>query len=278
MVIGQLADFAGKTLKEIDFRAKYGLTVLAVWHKEEAIVSRLADVQLQLGDVLLVQGPRQRLDYLRKGPSFIVLGPITMDYRRRNKAFLSLLLFGGMILLVSIGALHISAAALLTAVLMVLFGVLIMEEAYTAVEWQSVFLIAGMLPLGTAMAKTGTADFLSTLIIDLVGGMGPQGIMIGLFLLTTIITEFMSNAAAAVLVAPIAISSAVTLGVSPQAFAMGVAIAASNSFLFPIGHQASVLVYGPGNYRFFDYTKVGLPLTLIIWALLIVFLPIFLPF
>lgn len=278
VVISQLADFAGKTLKEIDFRAKYGLTVLAVWHREEAIVSRLADVQLQLGDVLLVQGPRQRLDYLRKDQSFIVLGPITMEYRRQNKAFLSLLFFGGMILLVSIGALHISAAAVLAAVLMVLFGVLIMEEAYTAIEWQSVFLIAGMLPLGTAMAKTGTADFLSNLIIDLVGGMGPQGIMIGLFLLTTIITEFMSNAAAAVLVAPIAISSAVTLGVSPQAFAMGVAIAASNSFLFPIGHQASVLVYGPGDYRFFDFTKVGLPLTLIIWALLIVFLPIFWPF
>jgi di/tricarboxylate transporter len=101
--------------------------------------------------------------------------------------------------------------------------------------------------------------------------------MIGLFLLTTIITEFMSNAAAAVLVAPIAISSAVALGVAPQAFAMGVAIPASNSFLFPIGHQASVLVYGPGGYRFFDYTKVGLPLTLMIWLLLIVFLPILWP-
>lgn len=278
VVISQLADFAGKTLKEIDFRAKYGLTVLAVWHKEEAIVSRLAEVTLQLGDVLLVQGPRQRLDYLRRDLSFIVLGPISMAYRRQNKALISLLLFGGMILLVSSGSLHISAAAVLAAILMVLTGVLVMEEAYSAIEWQSVFLIAGMLPLGTAMAKTGTADFLSNLIIDLVGGMGPQGIMIGLFLLTTIITEFMSNAAAAVLVAPIAISSAVTLGVAPQAFAMGVAIAASNSFLFPIGHQASVLVYGPGNYRFFDYTKVGLPLTLLIWLLLILFLPVIWPF
>jgi di/tricarboxylate transporter len=161
---------------------------------------------------------------------------------------------------------------------MVLVGVLTMNEAYTSIEWQSVFLIAGMLPLGIAMAKTGTADFLSNLIIELVGGLGPLGIMVGLFLLTTIITEFMSNAAAAVLVAPIAISSAETLGVTPQAFAMGVAIAASNSFLFPIGHQASVLVYGPGGYRFFDYTKVGLPLTLLIWLLLIIFLPILWPF
>jgi di/tricarboxylate transporter len=102
--------------------------------------------------------------------------------------------------------------------------------------------------------------------------------MIGLFVLTTIVTEFMSNAAAAVLIAPIAISSAASLGVEPYAFVMGVGIAASNSFLFPIGHQASILVYGPGGYRFFDYTKVGLPLTLIIWLLLVIFLPILWPF
>jgi di/tricarboxylate transporter len=277
VVISQLADFAGKTLKEVDFRAKYGLTVLAIWHKEKVIVNRLSDVPLQLGDILLVHGPRQRLNYLRRDLAFIVLGPITMEYRRVNKALLSLIIFGGMILLVSTGNLHIATAAVLAAVLMVLVGVLAMNEAYASIEWQSVFLIAGMLPLGIAMAKTGTAAFLSELIIDLVGNLGLWGIMIGLFVLTTIITEFMSNAAAAVLVAPIAISAAVTLGVAPQAFAMGVAIAASNSFLFPIGHQASILVYGPGGYRFFDYTKVGLPLTLLIWLLLIIFLPVLWP-
>ena len=277
VVISQLADFAGRTLNEVDFRVKYGLTVLAIWRQEKAIVNRLADVPLRLGDVLLVQGSRRQLDALRRNLGFIVLGPMTMEYRRTNKALLSLLIFGGMILLVSTGTLHIATAVVLAAVLMVLVGVLLMPEAYASIEWQSVFLIAGMLPLGIAMAKTGTADFLSELIIDLVGGLGPRGIMVGLFVLTTIITEFMSNAAAAVLVAPIAISSAVALGVAPQAFAMGVAIAASNSFLFPIGHQASVLVYGPGGYRFFDYTKVGLPLTLLIWLLLIIFLPILWP-
>jgi di/tricarboxylate transporter len=277
VVISQLADFAGKTLKEIDFRARYGLTGLAIWHREESIVGRIADVPLQFGDVLLVQGRRERVDYLQREPSFLVLGPISTEFRREKKAPWALLIFGGMILLVSTGTLHIATGAVLAAILMVLVGVLTMDEAYASVEWQSVFLIAGMLPLGIAMAKTGTAEFLSDQIIELVGGLGPRGIMIGLFVLTTIITEFMSNAAAAVLVAPIAISSALTLGVAPQAFAMGVAIAASNSFLFPIGHQASVLVYGPGGYRFFDYTKVGLPLTLLIWLLLIIFLPIIWP-
>jgi len=201
-----------------------------------------------------------------------------MEYRRVKKAPISLIIFAGMILLVSTGVLHIATAAVLAAMLMVLVNVLTMDEAYQSIEWQSVFLIAGMLPMGIAMAKTGTAAFLSDLIINLVGDLGPQAIMIGLFVLTTIITEFMSNAAAAVLVAPIAITSAVTLGIAPQAFAMGVAIAASNSFLFPIGHQASVLVYGPGGYRFFDYTKVGLPLTLMIWVLLVIFLPMIWPF
>jgi di/tricarboxylate transporter len=277
VVISQLADFAGKTLKEVDFRAKYGLTVLAIWHKEVVIVNRLSDVPLQLGDILLVHGPRQRLNYLRRDLAFIVLEPVTMEYRRTNKALFSLIIFGGMILLVSTGMLHLATAVVLAAMVMVLVGVLAMNEAYASIEWQSVFLIAGMLPLGIAMEQTGTADFLSAQMIELVGGLGPRAIMIGLFLLTTIITEFMSNAAAAVLVAPIAISSAVALGVAPQAFAMGVAIAASNSFLFPIGHQASVLVYGPGGYRFFDYTKVGLPLTLMIWGLLIIFLPILWP-
>jgi len=277
VVISQFADFAGKTLKEMDFRAKYGLTVLAIWHKETVIVNRLSDVPLQLGDILLVHGPRQRLNYLRRELAFIVLEPVTMEYRRTNKALLSLIIFGGMILLVSTGTMHLATAVVLAAILMVLVGVLAMNEAYASIEWQSVFLIAGMLPLGIAMEQTGTAGFLSAQIIELVGGLGPRAIMVGLFLLTTIITEFMSNAAAAVLVAPIAISSAIALGVAPQAFAMGVAIAASNSFLFPIGHQASVLVYGPGGYRFFDYTKVGLPLTLMIWLLLIIFLPILWP-
>jgi di/tricarboxylate transporter len=277
VVISQLANFAGKTLKEVDFRSRYGLTVLAIWHREESLVGRIADVPLQFGDVLLVQGRRERINYLQRDSSFLVLGPISREFRRVKKAPWALIIFGGMILLVSTGALHIATGAVLAAILMVLVGVLTMDEAYASVEWQSVFLIAGMLPLGIAMAKTGTAQFLSDQIIDLVGGLGPRGIMIGLFILTTIITEFMSNAAAAVLVAPIAISSALTLGVAPQAFAMGVAIAASNSFLFPIGHQASVLVYGPGGYRFFDYTKVGLPLTLLIWLLLIIFLPIIWP-
>lgn len=277
IVVSQKAPFFGKTLKQINFRGRYGLTVLAIWREEAPIRGRLAEVPLRLGDTLLVHGRRERIEAIRDDISFLLLRPPDKPSPRLHKAPINLIIFVSMITLVSLGWLHISVAAVLGAVLSVLSGCLTMDEAYNSIEWKSVFLIAGMLPMGIAMENTGAAQFLADLIIGLVGSIGPQAIMIGLFVLTTIITEFMSNAAAAVLVAPIAISAAWSVGVDPRAFVMGVAIAASNSFLFPIGHQASVLVYGPGGYRFFDYAKVGLPLTVLIWILMMIFLPMLWP-
>jgi di/tricarboxylate transporter len=277
VIIPTRSELAGKTLRELAFRDRYNVTVLALWRHGEPLRSKLANQPLEFADVLLVQGRRDRINLLRTDPNFLLLEPVALETRRTHKAPVALVVFAIMLGSVILGWLHISAAAVLAAVLMVLTRCLTMEEAYESVEWKSVFLIAGMLPMGIAMEKTGTAQFLADQIIAAVGGLGPQMIMIGLFILTTIITEFMSNAAAAVLVAPIAISTAVSLGANPHAFVMGVGIAASNSFLFPIGHQANVLVFGPGGYKFFDFTKVGLPLTLLIWLLLILFLPIFWP-
>jgi len=277
VIIPTRSELAGKTLRELAFRDRYNVTVLGLWRHGEPLRSKLANQPLEFADVLLVQGRRDRINLLRTDPNFLLLEPVALETRRTHKAPVALVVFAIMLGSVILGWLHISAAAVLAAVLMVLTRCLTMEEAYESVEWKSVFLIAGMLPMGIAMEKTGTAQFLADQIIAAVGGLGPQMIMIGLFILTTIITEFMSNAAAAVLVAPIAISTAVSLGANPHAFVMGVGIAASNSFLFPIGHQANVLVFGPGGYKFFDFTKVGLPLTLLIWLLLILFLPIFWP-
>jgi di/tricarboxylate transporter len=271
------SELAGKSLNEIAFRDRYNVTVLGLWRHGEPVRRKLADEPLEFADVLLVQGQRSRINLLRTDPNFLLLEPVELEMRRTTKAPFALLVFGIMLGSVILGWLHISAAAVLAAMLMVLTRCLTMDEAYESIEWKSVFLIAGMLPMGVAMEKTGTAQFLADQIIALVGGLGPQMIMVGLFILTTIITEFMSNAAAAVLVAPIAISTAASLGADPRAFVMGVGIAASNSFLFPIGHQANVLVFGPGGYRFFDFTRVGLPLTLLIWILLVLFLPIFWP-
>lgn len=277
LVVSQKANFVDQTLQEIDFRGRYGLNVLAIWREESPIFGQLAEQSLHLGDTLLVHGRRERLDAVREDPAFLMLRPLPAPGPRLHKAPLNLLIFLSVITAVGLGWLHISVAVLLGAVLVVLTGCLNMDEAYAAVEWKSVFLIAGMLPMGIAMKETGTAQFLADHIIGFVGGFGPRGVMVGLFVLTTILTAFMSNAAAAVLAAPIAIQTAVSLGVDPHAFVMGIAIAASNSFVTPIGHQACILVYGPGGYRFFDYAKAGLPLTLLIWLLMVIFLPMFWP-
>ena len=278
LVVSQKAPFIGKSLQNANFRARYGLTVLAIWREEKSISGRLGNVKLKLGDTLLVQGRQERIEEAGNDISFLLLTEHEETALRTSKAPLNLIIFVSMITMVGLGWLHISEAAVLGAVLSVVTGCLTMDEAYKSIEWKSVYLIAGMLPMGIAMEITGTATLLSDQIISLVGSMGPRGIMVGLFVLTTMLTAFMSNAAAAGLVAPIAIQTAFSLGLAPQAFVMGVAIAASNSFVTPIGHQACVLVYGPGGYRFFDFAKVGLPLTVLIWILMTIFLPIFFPF
>ena len=278
LVVSQKAPFIGKSLKNANFRARYGLTVLAIWREEKAIAGRLGNAQLKLGDTLLVQGRKERIEEAGNDISFLLLTEQGEPTLRTSKAPLNLLIFVSMITMVGLGWLHISVAAVLGAVLSVATGCLTMDEAYKSIEWKSVYLIAGMLPMGIAMENTGAAQFLSDQVIALVGSLGPRGIMVGLFMLTTILTAFMSNAAAAVLVAPIAIQTAFSLGFDPHAFVMGTAIAASNSFVTPIGHQACILVYGPGGYRFFDFAKVGLPLTILIWILMTIFLPIFFPF
>ncbi|MFQ5433926.1 MAG: SLC13 family permease, partial [Anaerolineae bacterium] len=159
------------------------------------------------------------------------------------------------------------------ALAMVLTGVLCMDEAYQAIEWKSVFLIAGILPLGVAMETTGTAALIAEQITGLLGDLGPRAVLIGIFILTALLTEVISNAAATVLVTPIAIDTALSLSATPHTFVLAVVIAASTSFLMPIGHQVNVLVFGPGGYRFSDYTRVGVWLNLIILLLVAVVLP-----
>ena len=278
LVVSQKAPFIGKTIKNANFRARYGLTVLAIWREEKAIAGRLGNAQLKLGDTLLVQGRKERIEEAGNDISFLLLTEREEPTLRASKAPMNLLIFVSMITMVGLGWLHISVAAVLGAVLSVLTGCLTMDEAYKSIEWKSVYLIAGMLPMGIAMEITGTAQFLSEQVIGLVGSMGPRGVMVGLFMLTTILTAFMSNAAAAVLVGLGAIQCACSLALDPHALVMGLAIAAFNSFVTPIGHQACVLVYGPGGYRFFDFAKVGLPLTILIWILMTIFLPEFFPF
>jgi di/tricarboxylate transporter len=268
------------TLREIRFREKYHLNVLALWRDGHPIRQELAHIQLHLGDVLLLHGHKDDIDLIRRDAGgLIVLGAIQHERRRTNKAPIALVIMAFMLTTVTTGVLHISVAAVMASVAMVMTNILSMDEAYRAIQWRAVFLIAGMLPLGIAMENTGTAAFLAQQIINASAslGLGAMGVMMGIYIITVLVTQPMSNAAATVLFVPIAIDAARTIGANPQAFVMAVVIAASTAFLTPIGHQSNVLVYGVGGYKFTDFTKVGLGLNLLYLILVILVLPIFWP-
>jgi len=268
----------GHTIKELDFRHRYGLNVIAIRRHEVTLAKKLGDVRLEFGDVLLLQGTREHMDAMRQTNEFLLLEPVDKPVHRTDKAVLAVGIMLLTIIMAASGLLHISVAAMVGAVLAVLLGCIDVNEAYGAIEWRAVVLIGAMLPMGTAMQTTGTATFLANQMVALVGDYGPIMTMAGLYLLTMIITQTMSHAAAAVLMAPIAISLATSLGVAPHPYMMAIAIAASSSFGTPIGHQASVLVYAAANYRFFDFTKVGVPLALLVFAVSMAVIPVIWPF
>jgi di/tricarboxylate transporter len=277
VVLSPSSSLRGKTLRQIDFRSRFGLAVLAIRHEGQTLFARLGDVPLDFGDSLLIQGPVEKINLLRRERDFLLLDMPPVETRRTNKAPVAIAILLGVLVVVTAGWLHVSAAMFIGALLMVLSGTLSMDEAYRSIEWKSVFLIAGMLPLGLAMENSGTARLLADQIVSLVGDWGPLAVMMGIFVMTGLLTEVMSNAAATVLAVPIAIDAAISLGANPQAFVMAIVIAASTSFLMPIGHQVNVLVFGPGGYRFFDYTRVGVWLNLILMILTALILPLIWP-
>jgi di/tricarboxylate transporter len=267
-----------KNLADMQFREKYNLTVLAILRDGNPYRTGLADMRLRLGDTLLVQGPRQSIRILQREPDFVVLSDIGVgETIRSKKAPLAVVIMAIMLGTVVIGWLPIAAAALLAGMLMVLSGCLSMDEAYQSIEWKAVFLVAGTLPLGIAMEKTGTAEFLAGLMLDTIGGLGPMALFAGFYIMTNVLTQFMSNAASTVLIAPIAIGTAQQVGSDPHALLMAVAVAASAGFLTPVAHQSNVLVMGPGGYRFGDYFKVGLPLNILVFIVALIIVPLFWP-
>jgi di/tricarboxylate transporter len=266
-----------RTLRDIRFRDRFGFTALAIWRHGEIINKRLRDVELEYGDSLLLRGPRDRLPALQEAKDFLVLEPVIMELRRRDKTLLAVGIMALVLVLATLFGIIISMSMVIGAVLMVLTGCLTMDEAYQSIEWRSVFLIGGMLTLGIAMETTGTAQFLADGLVDTLGRFGPMVILAGIYIMAALITEPMSNAAATVLMVPIAIDVALGLGVNPQTFVLATVIGASTSFLTPVGHQANVLVFGPGGYRFFDYTRVGAPLNLALFVITMIFLPIIWP-
>ncbi len=257
----------GQTLKEIGFRNRFGLQVIAIWRQGRAYRSHLRNMKLEFGDALLLSGPRDKLRDFSKEPDFLVISaPLeeaTPETQRR--VLLATLIMAAVIAPVLLGWLPISVCAVAGVALMVISGCLPIRAAYRAIEWKAVFLIAGMIPLGTALQTTGAAKLIAGGVARALAPFGDWSLVIGLYLLTSLCTTIIPTTALVLIMGPIAIQAATETGMSPQSVMMAIAMAASASFTAPISHPVNVLVMGPGGYRFIDYLKLGVPLALFVF-------------
>lgn len=268
--------FIGRTPKELQMRERYQIQVLAINRRAGVVRSKIADTRLQMGDVLLVQGDSERIAALQAENTFDVLGVVEAQRFDRRRAWMVATIFVGALLLGSSKILPLAVAVLLGALLVFVTRCITPEDAYRQVEWKVLILIGSMLALGAAMRSTGAAEFLAERLIALVGTWHPLWLLTGFFVLTVLLTQPMSNQAAAAVVIPVALQTAVQLGLNPRTFAIMIAIAASTSYLTPL-EPACLMVYGPGRYRFVDFVKVGGLLTLIVYLLAITLTPLLWP-
>jgi di/tricarboxylate transporter len=281
VVLPPRSSLIGKTVVDLSFGKRHRLTVLNI-HRPGSDNLPVRDTKLQFGDTLLVQGEWQDIFRLKQSPNdFVIIGG-TEEIQSRllnfEKAPLVLAILAGMLITLIAGWLPTTTAAMLASLLIILTGCLSMDEAYDAIDWKSIVLIAGMLPMSTALIKVGLVDVAANGFANTLGGLGAIYVMGGLFLFTSIFTQVLSNTATAVIIAPIALATAQSLGVQPQAFLMAVAVAASMAFASPVASPVNTLVMGAGKYRFADYIKLGLPLILLTFIAAMIVLPILFPF
>jgi di/tricarboxylate transporter len=281
VVLAPRSQLIGRTLKESQFRDKYGMVVLAVWNGERVIRTGLQDLRLAFGDALLLQGPRNRLAMLHLDRDLIMLSADEEQVKARDvskKAWLAVAIFGMTILVAVVGPFPVGVVMLAGALGMVLANVVTMEQAYRVIEWKVIFLVGGMLPLGLAMTKTGATSLFASTMTHYLRPFGPLVLLFSLLIFTVLLSQAMKGAAVSAVIVPIAIQAAQQFGVDPHPLAMGVALATSMAFVTPLGHPVNILMIGPGGYRFKDFFKVGLPLTILLFAIVMVLLPIIWPF
>lgn len=277
-IIAPNSELEGRSLKDVQFRNQFGAMALALRHREQLIREKLATTPLYAGDTLLISVPMQRLEELRQNKAFVFVSEAGLKKFRKKKLVLALAIVTGVVLMAALNIIPIVASSIIGAVLLIVTECLSMEEAYEAIEWRVIFLLAGVLTLGVALEKTGGAVLISDAMLSLVGGWGPTAVLSAIFFLSFMLTNFMSNTATAALLAPIAIAIAQSLELNPRPFLVAVTFAASLSFMTPIGYQTNTMIYGAGQYKFTDFTRVGTPLNLIFWVLATFLIPKFWPF
>ncbi|MGI8812119.1 MAG: SLC13 family permease [Pyrinomonadaceae bacterium] len=265
----------GKTLREAHFREKYGMSVLAVWRGDQEIIIDLPEVRLEFGDALLLQGQRGRLGVLSDDPDIILLMSDEAAITVPNKGLAAILIFVATIAF-AVSFPDLTGTIMLGGALaMLLTGIMTTEQAYASIGWKSVFLVAGMLPMGIALSKTNAAAMMGGEVVEMLGQYGPMFLLGGLFILTVLLTQAVNGAVAAAIIGPVAIRVAQQADINPRSLVMGVALATSMAFITPLSHPVNVLVMGPGGYNFKDYLKVGIPLTVLLFVVVMIFLPVF---
>ncbi len=272
VVVAPQASIQGFSIKELNFRQRFGVLAIGMLRRGMSLTGKFTHEPIMAGDMLLVVGDRQNLVRLSQDPDFLLLVDVPMPEARHSRAVWAFLIMAGVVVFSLLG-MPIVVSALAGAVLMVLTGVLTLDEAYHALDKRVLVLLAGILSLEAAMVHSGLAQWLGDGLLRMLGQAEPWMLVGAFYLMAMLLTAVMSNQATAVILAPIAISTARELGASPIPLLMAITFAASASFLTPVGYQTNMMIYNTGNYRFTDFTRVGLPLNLLLLILATIFIP-----
>src|SRR5690606_3760474 len=276
-IVGRGSRYSHRPMRDLDLSARYGINVLAVHRQDENIQGNFDDFQLQFGDVMLVEGTPAQIKRFADNGELISLNAVQERAFRRDKAPIAILTTLAVMLLAAVGVMPIEGLAIIGAAAVLATRCLDVEDAYKAVDWKILSLIFGMLAISIAMDKVGLVQLIVQNVTNLPPWAGPLFMLSFIYLLTSLLTEMLSNNAVAVLITPIAIGLAQHLGVDPRAFVVAVMFAASASFATPIGYQTNTFVYNAGGYRFTDFMKVGIPLNLLLWLVASLVIPWFFP-
>ncbi len=277
-IIAPKSDLVGKNLMQSNFSTIYGATVIAIRQRKAIIRTDLKQAKLQAGDVLLLKADEEALHSLRSSGDILVVSEKMASGFRYKKIIPAITIIVGVVGAAALNLTSIIVSATVGCLLLIIMRIIKVQEAYKAIDWKVIFMLAGVLSMGAALEKTGAATLIANALVDNLGQFGPQVLLSGLFLITFLSTNFMSNNATAALLAPIAIVTAEAMGVNHRPFLMAITYAASLSFMTPVGYQTNTMIYGPGNYRFSDYLKVGTPLNILFWILATFLIPLFFPF
>lgn len=276
------SNLINETVGSISFREKYNLNILGINRKGEYVLTEMAEVRLRFGDALLVQGAWEEIELLSRAVKDVVIIGQPKEHASMAAASGKAPIAGAiMLLMIGLMVLEVFPAVitvLLAATLMVMTGCLRnMDDAYGKMNWESIILIAAMLPMATALEKTGGMVILSEGIVNLLGGFGAMGVLAGIYFVTMVFGQFISNTATAVLFAPIAMTAAISLDANPYTFLIAIAVSSSMAFATPVASPTNALVMTAGGYKFFDFIKAGIPLQIIMFIIMMIAIPIFFP-